>query len=227
LVVIDGTDGTGKTTQAALLVKRLRQEKRRVHVADFPRYGLPSAYFVEQYLNGRYGSARDVDPHAAALFYALDRYDARRNLSAQLAHGAVVVANRYVTASLGHQGGKIAGRRARRRFFRWLDWLEHELLGLPRPDLTVILHVPPALAQRLVDRKGRRAYIRRKRDLHEADLEHLQSAADTYRELARLLPNVHVVECVAHGRLLSPTAIHEKIWEVVQPLVKNQSVKRR
>ena len=88
LIVIDGTDGTGKTTQTALLVKRLKKEGYPVSIADFPRYGLPSAYFVEQYLNGRYGTADEVDPHAASLFYALDRYDASQNLKKQLAWAA-------------------------------------------------------------------------------------------------------------------------------------------
>src|SRR3989338_6776111 len=107
LIVIDGTDGAGKTTQTALLVKRLRADGLRVTVADFPRYGLSSAYFVEQYLNGRYGTAKEVPPEAASLFYALDRYDARRGLEKQLASGQTIVSNRFVTANMGHQGGKI------------------------------------------------------------------------------------------------------------------------
>lgn len=220
LIVIDGTDGTGKTTQTALLVKRLKQEKYRVAVADFPRYGLPAAYFVERYLNGRYGSAESVSPYAASLFYALDRYDARPVLERQLAHGQVVVSNRYVTANMAHQGGKIRSRLARRQYFRWLDWLEHNLLGLPRPDLTVILHVPAAIAQRLVDRKGRREYIRRRRDLHEDDLGHLQAAECTYLEIAHRFQKFVAVECVEKGKLLSPAEIHERIWKIVEPALR-------
>ena len=219
LIVIDGTDGTGKTTQMALLVKRLRTEKYRVAITDFPRYGLPSAYFVERYLNGKYGKSAEVDPRAASLFYALDRYDARQEIKKMLRQGRLVVSNRYVTANMGHQGGKIEDKSERRRFFRWLDDLEHGLLGLPRPELTIILHVPAAIAQRLVDRKGRREYIRRKRDLHEADIHHLKAAEQTFLEIASLFPKFSVIECVAKGRLLSPLAIHDKIWETVQSII--------
>lgn len=217
--MIDGTDGTGKTTQTALLVKHLHQDGRKVAIADFPRYGLPSSYFIEQYLNGRYGGADSVDPYAASLFYALDRYDAKRALIKQLESGQIVVSNRFVTANMGHQGGKIKSRLARWRYFKWLDWLEHDLLGLPRPDLTIILHVPAALAQRLVDRKGRRDYIRKKRDLHESDLAHLKAAEQTYLEIARRFPKFTIVECVKNDKLLSPAVIHEKIWEVVQKII--------
>jgi dTMP kinase len=220
LIVIDGTDGTGKTTQMALLVKRLRADKHQVGITDFPRYGLPSAYFVEKYLNGKYGQANEVDPSAASLFYALDRFDAKAEIKKMLAKPGVVVSNRYVSANMGHQGGKFSSRRERRKFFQWLDTLEHELLGLPRPDLTIILHVPAAIAQRLVDRKGRRAYIRRKRDLHEADINHLKAAEQTYLEMVNLFPNFRVVECVEKGELLSPAAVHEKIWQTIQPFLK-------
>lgn len=219
LVVIDGTDGTGKTTQTALLVKRLKKEKKSVGIADFPRYGLESAYFVEQYLNGRYGGLKDINAYAASLFYALDRFDARATMERQLDEGKIIVSNRYVTANMGHQGGKITSTLARRRYLRWLDSLEHDLLGIPRPDCTIILHVPAAIAQRLVDRKGRRDYIRRKRDLHEADLKHLQAAERTYLEIARRF-GYSIVECAPKGKMLTPEAIHEQIWKIVDRVVR-------
>ncbi len=213
-IVIDGTDGSGKTTQVALLLKRLKQEKYPTALADFPRYGLPSAYFVEQYLNGKYGTAAEVGPYVGSLFYALDRYAAKAGLQKSLQGKNVLVSNRYVTANMGHQGAKLKERRDRREYFNWLENLEHDLMGLPRPDLTIILHVPAELAQRLVDRKGRRAYIRRKRDLHEADLKHLQAAEQTYLEMARQF-DYKIIECVEKGKMLSPAEIHEKIWAAV------------
>ncbi|PJE75646.1 thymidylate kinase [Candidatus Uhrbacteria bacterium CG10_big_fil_rev_8_21_14_0_10_48_11] len=219
LIVIDGTDGTGKATQTALLVKKLRAEGKKVAIADFPRYGLPSAYFVEQYLNGRYGSAKDIPPQAASLFYALDRFDAKQKMIDQLNDGYIIVSNRFVTANMGHQGGKIISLAERKKFFSWLDWLEHDLLGLPRPDLTILLHVPAALAQRLIDRKGRRAYIQGKRDLHEDDLGHLKAAEKTYLEIANLFPKFILVECLRNKSLLSPDEIHQAIWKKIERLV--------
>ncbi len=219
LIVIDGTDGTGKTTQAALLVKRLRATGKRVAVADFPRYGLPSAYFVEQYLNGRYGTAKEIPAEAASLFYALDRFDTKHGIEKQLHAGITIVSNRYVSANMGHQGGKITSMRDRRRFFRWLDWLEHDLFGIPRPDHTIILHMPAVIAQRLVDRKGRREYIRRKRDLHEADLKHLEAAERTYVEIAQRF-HFSLIKCAPNGKLLTPNDIHDRIWKIVEPLIR-------
>ncbi|MFA5954579.1 MAG: deoxynucleoside kinase [Patescibacteria group bacterium] len=212
LIVIDGTDGTGKATQTALLVKKLRAQGQRVAVADFPRYGLPSAYFVEQYLNGKYGSSKEIHPQTASLFYALDRYDAKERMIKQLNEGNIVVSNRFVTANMGHQGGKIQSQKERNKFYAWLDWLEHDLLGLPRPDLTIILHVPAAVAQRLIDRKGRRDYIRGKRDIHEDDLGHLKAAERTYLEIVRRFPKFLLIECMRKGSMLTPEEVHEKIW---------------
>ena len=101
-IVIDGTDGSGKGTQTTRLADRLRAEGRDVVVVDFPRYGNPSAYFVERYLRGEYGELKSIDAYRASLFYALDRYDASFEIRAALDRGAIVVSNRYVLANKGH-----------------------------------------------------------------------------------------------------------------------------
>ena len=220
LIVLDGSDGTGKATQTALLIKRLRNEGHRVAMMDFPQYGKPSATFIEAYLNGKFGNAEEVGPYTASLFFALDRYAARPSLERHLAAGRIIVANRYVTANMGHQGGKIDRPRERRQFFRWLEDIEFTILGMPRPDRTIILHIPAHIAQTLVDRKKPRAYIKgKKRDLLEADLEHLVAAEKTYLDIARTLPNTTLIECVEHQRLLTPEEIHEKIWKHVQEIL--------
>jgi len=219
LIVIDGTDGTGKTTQTSLLIKHLRQTKKNVALSDFPRYGLPSAYFVEKYLNGHYGSSMEVSPYTASLFFALDRYDAKPNILKNLTQGKIIISNRYVTANMGHQGGKIKSLTSQKEYFKWIDWLEHEQLKIPRPNCTIILHIPAYIAQRLIDRKGRRDYIRGKRDMHEADLSHLKAAEKTFLIMAKLFPNFYVVECMAKGKLLSPDEIHEKVWKIVKKII--------
>ncbi len=216
-IVIDGSDGTGKATQMKLLVDNLKLDGYQVEVTDFPQYGQKSAGMVEEYLNGKYGQ---VGPYAASTFYAIDRFDASFKLRQWLSEGKVVVSNRYVTASAGHQGGKVADRAERIKFFRWLDQLEYGTFGIPKPDLNVILHVPAETAQRLVDRKseGDRAYVSgKKRDLHEADLNHLKRAEEVFHEIAELFPNTKLVECVEEGgRLLSPTEVQQKVWQLVR-----------
>jgi len=107
LIVIDGGDGSGKGTQFNLLLERLQKMDLDVQVKDFPQYGKKSAGAVEEYLNGVYGSPEDVGPYRASIFFAVDRYDASFEMREWLNSGAIVLCNRYVTANLGHQGGKI------------------------------------------------------------------------------------------------------------------------
>ena len=215
-IVIDGTDGSGKATQTQLLIEELKLGGHKVEMADFPQYGQKSAGLVEDYLNGKYGQ---VSPQAASIFYAVDRFDASFKIKQWLEEGKIVVANRYVTANAGHQGGKIADDIDRMKFFRWLDNLEYTIFNIPKPDLNIILHMTAEMAQKLVDKKSSdvRKYANgKKRDLHEADLLHLQNAEKVYMEISKLFPNTKLVECVSGGQLLTPPEVSNKVWELVR-----------
>lgn len=215
LIVIDGTDGAGKATQTALLVKNLRKAGYKVKVEDFPQYGQKSASLVEQYLNGKFGSAGELGPYIPSIFYAVDRFAAARRIKKNLADGYIVVSNRYVTANMGHQGGKIKSAKDRNKYFKWLFELEFGIFKIPKPDLNLILHIPATVAQKLVDKKGGRAYIKeKKRDLHEADLGHLKQAEKTYLEIARKF-RYPVIECYKRGKILSRQEIAKVIWTKV------------
>lgn len=219
LIVIDGTDGSGKGTQVALLIKRLKKEGHKTYLVDFPQYGKKSAGPVEELLNGKYGF---LNPYASSLLYAVDRLDASFGIHKALAEGKVVVANRYTTANAGHQGAKIDGRAARAKFFKWLEELEFTLVGLPRPTITLLLHVPAAVAYKLIGKKDKstRSYIKgKKRDFAEKDRHHLKRAEETYLEIAKLFPKVKVLECVEQKQLLSPELVHEKIWKEVSKVL--------
>ncbi len=216
--MIDGTDGSGKTTQFALLAKRLKREGRPPATFDFPQYDKPSSYFVREYLNGRYGTLKEVGPYRASIFYAVDRFDVGPRIKKWLKDGKTVISNRYVSANMGHQGSKIKSPAGRRKFFKWLEEFEYGVMGIPKPDLTLVLHVPAPVAQKLVDKKKSRAYVNgKKRDLHEADLEHLKRAETTYLEMVRMFPrDFRLVECMKSGKLLSPREVHERVWNVVK-----------
>lgn len=140
-IVIDGTDGSGKTTQLELLKSKMISEGHEVEVADFPQYNTKSAGMVEEYLSGKYGSASEVGPYKASIFYAIDRFDASATINKWLDAGKIVLANRYTSASLGHQGGKISNPLEKKLFFNWLFDLEYKIFEIPRPDLTIILQV--------------------------------------------------------------------------------------
>ena len=179
-IVIDGLDGSGKGVQTTKLVERLQQEQYPVEMADFPQYDNWSAVFVQQYLNGAFGSASEVSAKKASLFYALDRFAAGSKIQQWLDEGKVVISNRYVSANKGHQLGKITDETEMGEFLSWLNEIEYSTLEIPIPDMTLFLHMSPEIGQRLVDKKGERSYTDRKRDIHEEDLDHLQNAERAY-----------------------------------------------
>ncbi len=221
-IVIDGTDGSGKATQTELLAKKLRKEKYKVKIFDFPQYGQKSAGMVEEYLNGQYGSAQEVGPYRASIFYACDRYDASFKIKKYLREGKIVISNRYVTANMGHQGGKIANPQERKKYFKWLYDLEYGIFGIPQPDLNMILHVDAAIAQKLVDGKDARSYIKgqKKRDLHEKDLKHLRDAEKVYLEIAKNFPNSCLIKCTENKNIMTREKISELVWKEIKKVLK-------
>ena len=220
-IVIEGTDGSGKTEQTLRLVRRLQESGRTVQPFDFPRYNAPSSYFVQEYLNGKFGTLQEVDPRTASLFYALDRYAAAPEIKAALADGTIVISNRYVASNLGHQGGKHDDPEEMRAYFEWDQNLEFNLNRIPRPDGNIILLVPPETSQALVDKKVERQYLGgKKRDLHETSLDHLARSYRAYRLLIELYPTEFFpIECVRDGNLLSIEEVHEMVWQTAQQIV--------
>jgi len=216
--MIEGTDGSGKGTQTDLLVKKLQENGRLVEQISFPQYGQRSAVMVEDYLNGKFGTAQEVGPHRASILYAIDRYSASPTIKKWLEEDKIVIANRYVASNMGHQGGKIADPQARQEYFKWNYNLEYNIFGIPKPDLNLILHVTPEISQRLVDDKEEREYLNgKKRDIHEDDLQHLQAAEKTYLEIAKIYPEFKIIECVdKNNEILSREIIQAEIWNRVQ-----------
>lgn len=211
-IVIDGTDGSGKTTQFNLLKNRLEQEGYDVAVADFPQYNTKSAGMVEEYLSGKYGTANEVSPYQASIFYAIDRFDASRQIREWLKEGKVVLANRYVSASMGHQGSKIEDPLERKIFFNWLYDLEYRLFNIPRPDLYLILFVEAEIAQQLAKGRQREDWVGKTKDIHEDDLEHLRQASETYRQISQNFADFRLIKCTNNQEILKPEEIHYLIW---------------
>jgi len=211
--MLEGTDGSGKSTQTNLLVERLKQEGHEVEQISFPQYGKPSAALVEDYLNGKFGSAEQVGPYRASILYAVDRFAASEQIRTWLSEDKIVIANRYVASNMGHQGGKIKNPVERQKYFDWNYDLEYTILGIPKPDVNIILHVTPEISQQLVDKKGDREYLKgKKRDIHEDDLNHLADAEKAYLDIAKRYPEFTLIECIENSTMLSAEIIHEKIW---------------
>ena len=210
-IVIEGTDGSGKTVQFERLILAL-PENVKIGTLDFPRYSEPSSYFVQKYLKGTYGG--DVGPKAASIFYALDRFDARLQIARWFEEERLVVANRYVASNMAYQGAKLENKNERIAFYKWLHELEYEILGVAKPDLNTVLHVPAEIAEGLMAKRGD------KRDIHEADAAFQKRAEQVYLEIAELFPKEFtVIECAPQGVMLSPEAIHEKVWAIARKVL--------
>lgn len=219
-LVIEGTDGSGKGTQFKKLITKLESEGYDVATFDFPQYDQPSSYFVKEYLNGKYGSADDVGPYTGSMFYALDRFQAAPAIQQAINEGKVVLANRFTGSNMAHQGTKFGRSEERRGYFIWLDNLEFQMLKIPRPDKSFVLRVPAEIAQELVDQKETRSYTDKKRDIHEADLSHLQRAVEVYDDLCQLFPKDFTrVDCVRSGKLMDIDSVHEHLWKSIEPLL--------
>lgn len=219
-IVLEGSDGSGKGTQFKLLSDRLRAEGHDIITFDFPRYDQSSSYFVHGYLNGMYGTPDEVGPYVSSLFYALDRYETAPAIREALDEGKIVLANRFTPSNMAHQGAKIEADAERRGFFLWVDNLEFKMMGIPRPNMSIVLRVPAEIAQGLVDKKAERDYTAKKRDVHEADIEHLKRSVNTYDDLCQLFPkDFKRIDCVRGGQLLDIDTIHKLLWESVKPLL--------
>jgi dTMP kinase len=187
---------------------------------SFPRYDSFCGELAGRYLNGDFGPLEAVDPHLSSMLYAADRMEAKPEMEAALAVGTLVLADRYVGSNLAHQTARVAPDK-REEFLAWLKRLEYGIFGLPAEDLVIYLQVPIAEAHRLVGLKSARAYTTMKRDIHEADVTHLEQTAAVYDRLATG-DNWTRIECVDSrtGGLLSPEEIHKAVMQAVDTRIR-------
>jgi dTMP kinase len=216
LIAIEGIDGSGKGTQLELLQKALRARGVAVHATNFPHYQSWFGTMVGQFLNGKFGALDTVDPHFAALLYAGDRFEAKRELTDALSQGKLVLADRYIASNLAHQTGRVPDAQ-RDEFIAWLEHLEYTIYGLPREDRVIYLRVPPIQAQALVSQKAARSYTTAKQDIQESSLQHLQDAAEMYDHLANR-PHWSTIECVdrSTNTMRTPEAIGADLLQLVE-----------
>ena len=211
LIVIEGSDSSGKATQASLLLPRMREHGLVMPFA-FPRYDTPSGMFVRECLSGKFGNFLEESPYFASLPYILDFVNAKEEMRDALSRGHVL-SDRYSPSNIAHQGAKLHSRKAQRAFIGWLEEYMYDVYDLPKPDAVVYLRVPIAVSLRLMKERGG------KKDQHEAALDYQDAVIETYTELASERLDWHIVECAPNDRLLSREAIHEKVWTIVAPLL--------
>lgn len=212
LVVLEGLDGSGKTTQVGLLEEALKM-RGPVRLVSFPDYDSPSSALVKMYLHGDFGgSPEDVNPYAAGTFYAVDRYASyRRDWERDYQNGTLILAARYATSNLLYQMGKLP-RSQWEGYMAWVEDLEYGKLGLPRPDRVVLLDMPVEVSQGLLYRRYKGDGSRR--DIHERDVGFLESCAECAHFAAERL-GWRVVECARDGEALGVEEIHRRVMAEV------------
>lgn len=224
LIVIDGTDGSGKATQTKLLVTRLQKEGKKVKVVDFPDYYSNFfGKFIGHCLSERYYDFVKVHPKIASVLYAADRFESSGKIETWLKAGNVVIANRYASANQIHQGGKISNTKKREAFLKWLAEMEYEVFKIPRPDVVFYLDVPIPIVLKLIRTRNsstNRKYLGKKKDVHEKDTKFLENSRKSALWLAKTQKNWVKVNCIKDNTLDTPLNIHEQIYQKIAKIVK-------
>ena len=226
IVVIEGTDGSGKATQTQILMDKLKNEGYIVYTTSFPKYESRSSELVKMYLSGEISeNANDVSAKAASIFYAADRYITyKKEIEKIYAEGkGIMVFDRYVGSNIIHQGSKIIANienddekeEKLKEFITWLDNLEHNDFDIPRADLTIYLYVPIEYTIKLREGRNNKFTGDEKQDIHEADTSHLKNAGISGMMAAKML-GWEVINCVKDDNMRSIEDISEEVFEKVK-----------
>ena len=209
LIVFEGTDGSGKSTQFQALCARVEQTGTPFRRLVFPQYQEPSSALIRMYLGGEFGSRPgDVNPYAASAFYAVDRYASYKTKWGSFYEaGGIVIADRYTTSNAVHQCSKLPPEQWD-DFLRWAFDYEYRLLGLPAPDAVVYLQVDPAVSQKLMT--GRYHGDESRKDVHEKDIEYLARSRRAAEYCAEHL-GWATVHCTENGAMRTIEEIQAEV----------------
>ena len=221
LIVIEGTDCSGKETQSNLLIEKLKSDGVRIEKFSFPNYNSPTGKIIGgPYLGKSYicdgwfpEGAPNVDPKVSALYYAADRLYNIDKIKFLLDNGVNVILDRYVYSNMAHQGGKLDNMSDRNSMYDWLDNLEFNLLELPKPDISVFLHMPFEFS--LILKKNREEDM----DQNEKDKNHLINAENAFIELAKKY-DFYTIQCNDGDRIKTIEEINEDLYNYVSDKIK-------
>lgn len=217
LFVIDGTDGSGKQTQFEKLKERLTKDGVEYKVVSFPNYDSPSSSLVKMYLSGEFGKdAKKISPYIASTFYAADRYATfQTNYKDYYENGGIILADRYTTANMVHQAGKISDKTERKKFLDWLWDFEFNLYGLPVPTEVFFLNMPVEKSLELIRNRENKFTHEAEKDIHESDKEHLR---DAYQAACDVAKDYHwyEVRCVKDDAIRTIEDIHEEVYKEIR-----------
>lgn len=210
IIAIEGIDGSGKNTQSKLLVENLKAKGFDVEFMGFPCYA--ETFFGSEiglYLNGEFGGLNDIHPKLVSLLYAGDRLEKKSFIEDTIGSGKVLVIDRYVSSNIAHQGAKLEAQE-RAGLCDWLQKLEFEVYGLPKPSLNILLNMDVKSSTELVLKKDARDYTDKKQDLHESDTTYMDKVAQVYFELSQG-NDWYRVECIGEQGLRTVADISDEI----------------
>ena len=217
LIVIEGTDGSGKATQSGLLVERLTREGLRVRKVDYPNYQSKSSALVKMYLSGEFGDKPDaVNPYAASAFYAVDRIASyKKDWEDFYLGGGIIIADRYTTSNMIHQAAKIKDEAAKSEYLEWLLDFEYGKCGLPEPDAVIFLAMPPQASRELMKGRENKAGSV---DIHEQNSAYLE---ECYRNACRVAEKFNwlKLECQRDNVIKSIEEIHTEVYDAVSKVI--------
>lgn len=217
LIVIEGIDSSGKTTQLNLLKKYFQEMEIPYKVTDFPRYDSFYGEMIGRFLRGEYGPLESVNPYVISVIYANDRRESREEMRQWLDDGYIVLSNRYATSNMAHQVGRVPTAE-RETFVKWLEEMEYKINGIPREDVVLLMDVPHQTAQDLMENANREQAYRKgeKKDIVEKDTAYLEHAEERYMWLAENFKHWIKVQCVdAHNAMRPREEIHEEIKKIL------------
>lgn len=216
IIIESGTDGSGKETQAKLLKSRLEKEGHKVIQISFPNYGTPACGPVELYLSGAFGNKpSDTNAKASSILYAVDRFASfKQGWSKEYYEGYIIIADRYTTSNMVHQGVKMS-LHERADYLDWLTDLEYNIFGLPKPDEVVFLNVNPKTTAKLREGRLNKATNQKKQDIHEVNLEYLKQSYENALNIAHEQGWTEVC-CDTGGSMREIADIHEDVYKIVK-----------
>lgn len=214
IIVIEGTDGSGKQTQTELLYKFLKSLNKKVIKQSFPNYESKSSELVKQYLNGEFGDLKALTPFQASVFFSVDRFLTMQKYKEFLLEGGILLLDRYVSSNIIHQASKIEDGFVRKKFIKELEHFEYDNLNLPKADLTIFLDLCPKLSKKLRDERNE-LKSGTKKDIHEANFDYLKNCYKIGKQVAKT-KNWEIIKCFEKDRVLDIQEIQNKIQSVVK-----------
>lgn len=216
LIVIEGTDSSGKETQSNLLYKNLLERVKDIKKITFPNYESPACAPVKMYLAGEFGEkALDVNPYPVSTMYAIDRYASyKKDWENFYKNDGVIITDRYTQSNMIHQGSKIKDQKQKEKYMDWLVDLEFDKMKIPKPDMVIFINMPFEISQKLMKNRKNKITGETAKDIHEKDVEYMKESYINACEIAKK-EGWTEISCVKDGELKSIEEISKEIFDVV------------